>query len=354
MTQTILKYYDDLTSLNDKAIVIGAHCNTEMRKNRCIELLQTIKQKLPNYTIILCSHIPIEKDFYQYIDFAIFNKNNPIINYDIIDKTTDYRTLTICTEQEQISKSVQTNGYSHHLHVYDGLTFAVKQRMKSIHYMSYDVVFEVIDKISLHEHFLKDYDGVSYRYVNDNFLNTEFFSINAQCAEKTICKCLTYEEFITAGHGDIGHETVYYHMFKPYKFKILDFFHTDGRNEPWIIGDFPAMPLNTDRKKISILPSNLNGLIIIPYNTNGAIRIVVSLVPSAFEDNNNICEKFQFVCSDINHNQTNEKTIFNLTPSYIGEIFPESNSTYVEIIVNDNSWLKFDLRDSKNYGHVNK
>ena len=48
--------------------------------------------------------------------------------------------------------------------------------------------------------------------------------------------------------------------------KTLGFFHNDDRKDPWVIGDFTAMPLLTDQSKVSMLPTSIDGLIIIPYD----------------------------------------------------------------------------------------
>ena len=39
---------------------------------------------------------------------------------------------------------------------------------------------------------------------------------------------------------------------------------------------------------------------------------------------------------------------------YWGEIIPNENSRYCEILVDDKSWLIFDLNDKKNYGYASK
>ena len=56
--------------------------------------------------------------------------------------------------------------------------------MQKIHYFSYDVTFEVLDKINEHNNYLDDYDGVSYSFVNDDHMSSEFFSITKIVPQK--------------------------------------------------------------------------------------------------------------------------------------------------------------------------
>ena len=354
MRQTSSKDHQNEQYIFNQAIIIGAHCNSEIRKQRCLDLLKNVKERFNDYIVIFCSHLPIDNEFYEFIDYAIYNKNNPQINYDIIDQTTAWKCFTISQPGlgQQLFKPVQTSDYSHYLQVVDGLSIAVNQNIQKIHYMSYDVSFDVLDKINDHNEYLNDYDGVSYSYVNDNFMSSEFFSLTNLTAKNTICKCLSFTDYCAMGDGDFGHETVYHKMFKTFNFKRNKFFYNDGREEPWVIGDFKTMPLNTDKDKISKLPSSLNGIIIIPYKNETQIKIAIS--NNAFKEDDGLCKKITLKFFDIDNKFTNEGDIKDLPPHYWGELFPDNNSIFCEVLVNDISWLKFDLRDDKNFGYANK
>ena len=353
MRQTKSKNHSEEFFLPNQAIIIGAHCNSDVRKERCLKLLKKVKIQFSDYVLIFCSHLPIDVEFYDYVDYAIYNKNNPSTNYDIHDQTTAWKCFTISQPGlgQQLFKPVQTSDYSHYLQVVDGLSIAVNQNIEKIHYFSYDVTFDVLNRISEHNDYLDTYDGVSYSYVNDNYMSSEFFSLTNNTAKNTICKVLSFTDYVMMGQGDFGHETVYHHMFKTYNFKRLQFFHNDGRDEPWNIGEFATMPLNT-KNDISKLPSKLNGIVIIPYEKDGMTKISIS--NNAYKEHDGLLKKIELIFFDENKQKTNDGTIKDMPFGYWGEIIPNENSRYCEILVDDKSWLTFDLNDKKNYGYASK
>ena len=352
MRQTISKDHSNETLIQNQAIIIGAHCNSKIRKERCLKLLQEVKNRFgDDYLIIFCSHLPIETEFYDYVNYAIYNKNNPQINYDIIDQTTAWKCFTISqpAKGHQLYKPVQTSDYSHYLQVVDGFSLAVTHNVQKIHYFSYDVIFEVLDKINEHNNYLDDYDGVSYSFVNDNHMSSEFFSITNSTAKNTLCKTLSLNDYVMMGNGDFGHETVYFNMFKTYNFKRHKFFHQDGREEAYNIGDFATMPLNTENN-ISKLPSKLNGIVIIPYVKDDEIKICIA--NNAYKEHDGEVKLIVLKFTDENDQFTNVGDIKDMPVGYWGEIYPDDNARYCEVIVDDTSWLKFDLKDKKNFGYA--
>lgn len=352
MRQTTNKQNNIIVTVSNKALIIGAHCNSEIRKKRCLELLTKVRNKFPDYMIVFCSHIPIDIEFYNYIDYAVYNKNNPQINYDIVDHTTAGKCFTISQpgKGQQLYKPVQTSDYSHYLQVVDGVSIAVSQNVEKIHYFSYDVTFEVLDRIEEHNTLLDNHDGVAYSFVNDDYMSSEFFSVTGDTARNTILKCLSFEQYVNMGQGDFGHETVYAKMFKTHKMKRLQFFHKDDRKEPWVIGDFATMPLNTE-KNISKLPSKLNGIVIIPYRSEG--RLIICIGNNAYKEHDGEVKLILLNFTDENGRFTNNGNITNMPKGFWGEIFPDDNARYCEVLVDDVSWLTFDLHDKKNIGYAN-
>ena len=45
MRQTISKDHSNETLIQNQAIIIGAHCNSKIRKERCLKLLQEVKNR---------------------------------------------------------------------------------------------------------------------------------------------------------------------------------------------------------------------------------------------------------------------------------------------------------------------
>ena len=82
MRQTISKDHSNETLIQNQAIIIGAHCNSKIRKERCLKLLQEVKNRFgDDYLIIFCSHLPIETEFYDYVNYR--SNNRMEMFYDI-------------------------------------------------------------------------------------------------------------------------------------------------------------------------------------------------------------------------------------------------------------------------------
>ena len=180
-------------------------------------------------------------------------------------------------------------------------------------------------------------------------MSSEFFSITNSTAKNTLCKTLSFNDYVMMGNGDFGHETVYFNMFKTYNFKRHKFFHQDGREEAYNIGDFATMPLNTENN-ISKLPSKLNGIVIIPYVKDDEIKICIA--NNAYKEHDGEVKLIVLKFTDENDQFTNEGDIKDMPVGYWGEIYPDDNARYCEVIVDDTSWLKFDLKDKKNFGYA--
>lgn len=354
MRQTRTKYYDEETQFSSDAIIIGAHCNSDDRKQRCKELLSKIRERFPDYVIFLCSHIPVDDDIFKLSDYVIFNKNNPTVNYDLIDKRTDWKVFAIYQPGigQQVNRPVHSNGYGHYMQVFDGLTMAIGNRMKKMHYMSYDVSFDVLDKIKLHSDFLEHYEVVNYTFRDDNFISSEFFSINDDGAKKSILQKITFDDYINTGMGDFGTENVYANMFNDCNVKTMGFFHTDDRKDPWVIGDFTALPLNTSDSKISKLATSIDGLVVIPYKQNDDTVLVLS---NGYNyENDGVIEKIELIFYDEQMNHVDTTGTEKLGLHFWAQFYPDSNVRYVEVKVNQVSRLTFDLHDRKNYGWISK
>ena len=355
MRQTLELNYGEEKQLSSDAIIIGAHCNSQERVDRCIELITRLRVKYPEYAIILCSHISIDQKLFDLVDYFVYNKNNATINYHIIDKRLDWRVFAIYQPgiNQEVRRAVQNNGYAHYVQVYDGLTIANGQKMKKMHYMSYDVSFDVVNRISMHRDFLDHYEVVNYTFREDRFISSEFFSITDIGSEKSILKNLTFDDYYNLGNGEIGTEDVYANIFNDCNVKTLGFFHNDDRKDPWVIGDFTAMPLLTDQSKVSMLPTSIDGLIIIPYDDpNEFGKTILCIANGYYYENDGKIDKVTLTFLDDDMNVIDEKHTTNLGLHYWAQYYPDINVKYVKVFVDDVFRLTFDLRNRKNYGWI--
>lgn len=351
MRQTKSKNYDLIESYGSSALIIGGHCNSNERKKRCLELLKRCREKFEDFVIIYCSHLPIDSEFYDYIDYGIYNKNNPTINYHIIDSLTDQ--VKFHTTQPAfnrlLERNVQTSDYAHYLQVYDGVSLAVSQNIDKIHYFSYDVSFDVLDRIGDHQNILNDYEAVFYNFMTFEFLNSEFFSITSNCAKKTILNCLSFDDFFSKGNNNFGHENVYANMFLKHNIKQLGFFHTDDRKEPWWIGNFSTLPVGSNN--ISRLPSKIENIFIIPYIENESIKLNVAN-GGLYEKNNGTVKLIEIKFFDQNMNILDINLTKDLGPHCWCEYYANENVKYVEVLFENVSKVIFDITDKKNHGNI--
>lgn len=356
MRQTKTKQYNKHTYIPSVALIIGAHCNSDDRRDRCLELLKRCKERYPKYLIIFCSHLPIHNEFYEYIDYAVYNKNNPSVNYDIVDDYTQSRIFGIYQPlrkpAQYIQKPVQTSDYSHYLQVYDGLSIAIKQNIKAVHYFSYDVPFDVLDRIDEHNLYLLEYDGVMYEFANKDYISSEFFSILVDVADKTIGQVLSFDEYKKAGSGDFGHETIYHNLFKNYNFKNLGFYHRDGRDKPWIIGDFSTLPIHTNEQNISRLPSKIDGVIVIPYKTRDKKERHLALNNGWYEENEGVLKDLTIEFYDETFASIKTEENKNLGTGYWCEFEIPTEARYVKLFFETIPRILFDLEDEQNYGRL--
>lgn len=352
MRQTIKKDYDNETQYSSNAIIIGAHCPSEDRTQRCIDLITRLKDKFPDYTYFICSHLNIDEKLLNLTDYFIYNRSNAVINYDIKDKRTDYKVYGIYQPGigQQVNRSVHNNSYAHYVQVYDGLSMAIGQRMSKIHYMSYDVSFDVIDKISLHRDFLDHYDVINYTFRDGNYINSEFFSITDDGAKNSIMKKLSFDEYINTGLGDFGHENVYANIFNNCNVKTMGHFYTDDRKDPWVIGDFTALPLNTKKDGLNGLPISIDGLVIIPYRKDDGI--IICIANGYHYENDGVIGSVGLIFYDEKMNHVDSVGTSKLGLHYWAQYYPDSHVRYVTVQIDNITRLTFDLLDNKNHGWI--
>jgi hypothetical protein len=352
MRQTIRKEYDNETQYSSNAIIIGAHCPSRDRTERCIDLITQLKDKFPDYTYFICSHLNIDDELLNLTDYFIYNRSNAVINYDIKDKRTDWKVYGIYQPGigQQVNRPTHNNSYAHYIQVYDGLSMAIGQRMTKIHYMSYDVSFDVVDKISLHRDFLDHYDVINYTFRDQNYINSEFFSITDDGAKNSIMKKLSFDEYINTGFGDFGHENVYANIFNNCKVKTMGHFYSDDRKDPWVIGDFTALPLNTKKDGLSGLPISIDGLIVIPYWKGD--DMIICIANGYYYENGGTIASVQLIFHDEDMKHVDKVGTEKLGLHYWAQFYPAKSVRYITVQIDNTDRLTFDLLDRKNHGWI--
>ena len=205
-------------------IIICGYLDTENKEGILLRLLKRLnkffvnpnpkvsnilKEKTGKIELCYCTHHQnIPDEVYDYCDYVVYNKNNPILNWDIWDNFT--RTFGSEAQFDGGKAYIQFyqpyHGYAHHLSVTDGIATGIINGFESFSLMNYDVIDFCLNEFEEHYQEISRgyYDAVFYPYEelggkldlikNSINYNTEFFSFNKKVAE-LMMSFRNYEKF---------------------------------------------------------------------------------------------------------------------------------------------------------------
>jgi len=341
MRQIIEKNSKRETTFTDRAIVVNGHCNEFYKKVMLIELFELLKEKYKNTSIFYATHLPIDKEIYDYVDYIVYNKNNPIFNKEIITRFSKdvwwWNTWTYRGDKNlRIMRNMLYHGYAHHMLLNDATALVNNQRIDYVHYVNYDVRLDIIENLEEHYKLLKeeDYDLVAYQYFEDG-IGTEFFSAKTKAAVDCICSVLSLDDYENFKARSL--EQQYRSMFEGKKIKNLGYFKENEFYVGRLRFDFrdkfdTVIPLN----------SNIDGVLIIPYIYNGEKRVNVS----------NSNSKLMHIKID-QYDSEQEKIwseVVSLNTGQWIEFVPKPTSKYIKVIFDGKEKTFFDIEDKFNYG----
>ena len=343
----------NVISFPERCFVVGAHCSTGNRTKRLRELLKNINDKFEDAFIILTSHLPIDDpEIYGFIDYLVYNKNNPIINREVYTPSQKQQLFTIYCwkegKQVRISRSAPYHGYAQHLSMIDAFNLADYQRFKYIHYMNYDVSFALLDELSEHYDFLKnEYDVVHYLYndPDSELFNTDAFSIKTECARRHLLPFLSYDEYMKFSISEyhFGLERAYSKNLYSANKKNLGYFQNDPHKT---IGTDSFSDV-TDVEVVGLLGSPVGGVTVIPYEYEGTTRIIIS---NSWAQSKEYEKEFiTVVFLDDNNAEMSMHPSEMSTGSWF-ELYPNNDVKYIKIIFDGSTKIFFDLKDKRNYG----
>jgi len=127
-------------------------------------------------------------------------------------------------------------------------------------------------------------------------------------------------------------------------------FYTDDRKDPWVIGDFTALPLNTKKDGLNGLPISIDGLVVIPY-WKEEDRIICIANGYHYENDGSIAS-VQLIFHDENMKLVDKVGTKNLGLHYWAQFYPDKNVRFITVEIDNIEKLTFDLLDRKNYGWI--
>ena len=103
--------------------------------------------------ICYCTHHHnIPSQVYEYCNYVVYNKNNPILNWDIWDNFT--RTFGSEAQFDGGKAYIQFyqpyHGYAHHLSVTDGIATGIINGFESFSLMNYDIIDFCLNEFEEH------------------------------------------------------------------------------------------------------------------------------------------------------------------------------------------------------------
>ena len=88
--QTLEAYTGYVREIPDRAIIIGCHCDTDDKMKLTTFLLNKVRDKFKdNIFLVVASHLPVTEEIQELSDYFVYNKNNPVINLDILTPITE-------------------------------------------------------------------------------------------------------------------------------------------------------------------------------------------------------------------------------------------------------------------------
>jgi len=175
--------------MSNHFVIICAYPDSLAKKNILIELVEKLKH-YENLTLCYSTHHKdIPKEVIDQVDYIVYNKNNPILNWDIIDGFTKTfgSQANFADNVSYIQYYQPYHGYAHHLSVCDGISMGLSTGHKTFSLMNYDCIDFCLEELPVHIQIIQseENDGVFYPY-NDTLFNTEFFTFNESLARSLI------------------------------------------------------------------------------------------------------------------------------------------------------------------------
>lgn len=168
--------------MNKELILITSYCNTKEKKETLLSLLKSIQNFRDDYSILLCSHLPLDNFYYDYIDYFYYDKNNfiftsPKFNYNSwfgpFGPTHEYRIWSSYVEYGNTHPAILSM-------MIPATKIAESLGYEKIHYFEYDSIIHKIDELRDNSKLLDIYDYVIYRGENTHLFVGSLHSYNTK------------------------------------------------------------------------------------------------------------------------------------------------------------------------------
>lgn len=337
--------------LENRAIIVGCHCDTENKMKMTEELLEKIRKKYDDkICLIVASHLSVSEKIQNLGDYVILNKNNPIINLDLFT-TKSYNNLISNTiyrangKTDVISKLKYNHSYAHHLLIRDAYSLCSVNEIDYVHFMNYDVPDKCLSEIDWHfqKMFIENFDGVFYKYYYEKFYSTEFFSLTSNSFKFHLEPIRSFEQWIY--YNTIDTEQNYKLFLENANIYCDSIFEKDVSD---VIGKVNYSSEVNRFGTVSLLNHIVGNFTVIPYKKDNTIIINNSFTGygdeksrknikwESYDESMNFINTFD---SDVDRN------------NWVDYICPD-DCKYVKIYIDSEIKAFFDITDKRNIGKI--
>jgi len=189
-----------LASQKNHFLIITGYTDKIFKEKYLLDLTKKVRETINDITICYCTHYPnFDKKLYDIFDYVIYNKENPILNWDIIDNFTKTFGCQIDIDDNSSILFFQPyHGYAHHLSICDGIMMGIGLGFDKFSLMNYDCIDFCVDELKDHINEINQSDkNIFYPYAEGNEygdFNTEFFTFNLKLAN-SILELRKYSKF---------------------------------------------------------------------------------------------------------------------------------------------------------------
>ncbi len=322
--------------MKDHFLIVAGHLDTKNKEQIAIKLFEKLK-KINNIKICYCTHLfYIPESIIEIVDYIVYDKENPILNWDITNNITKTFQITLTLGNKLQSQFDGSNtkliyyppyhGYAHFLSMCAGVSIGASSSHDKFTFLNYDLnnekIFKLYDNIEkINEN---KCDGIFYEYKVNNSkqicFNTELFTFNLKFAQ-TLINYRNLENFLS--FDTIILENVISNICRKNNLKI----HVNEE------------PLENNTLGLVPFGHNSNLKYFIPFETVYLKNIQHDFVLFPFKDENEY--KFFWFAQNID---VNDEIFYRDFKLYIDDNFIKSNEI---VSINKNSKLSFFHKNKK-------
>ena len=190
--------------MSEHFVIVAGYLNTKEKENIAIKLFEKLS-RLKNIAICYVTHHKnIPNKILDKSNYIVYNKYNPIMNWDICDSHS--RSFCCTLKSDKLEKTIYYpqpyHGFAHLISMCDGIALGVNKGYKTFSFMNYDVVDFCVEQLPHHITEIKKEktDSIFYPFkihsINATAGSTEFFTFNLKFAQ-ALYPYSKYEKFKT-------------------------------------------------------------------------------------------------------------------------------------------------------------